>query len=90
MNKRRPQTSEYHPRYERYIHLVPEVELPAALAQQLEATGNFSSGISEYVADTRYAPEKLSIREAQNSDIPNQGPTPEVGICSGPRRAFIT
>jgi hypothetical protein len=63
MNKRRPAASEYNPRYSRYIDLVPEADLPKALAMQIEETGALLGAISEATADTRYAPGKWTIRQ---------------------------
>jgi hypothetical protein len=63
MNYRRPASSEYNARYEWYIDLVPEVDLPDAFAQQLDDTGTLLAGISETIADTSYAPGKWTIRE---------------------------
>jgi len=63
MNLRRPTASEYPPRHARYIDLVPETDLPAALSQQLDETGALLAGIGEANADARYAPGKWTIRE---------------------------
>jgi hypothetical protein len=63
MRNRRPAASEYNARFNRYIDLVPEVDLPKALAQQIDDTGAFLGAISEAVADTRYAPGKWTIRQ---------------------------
>jgi hypothetical protein len=63
MNDRRPAASEYNARYSRYIDLVPEVDLPNALAQQIEDTRAFLGAVSEATADSRYAPEKWTIRQ---------------------------
>jgi len=63
MNLRRPAASEYHPRYARYIDLVPETDLPAALSRQLDETGALLAGIGEANANASYAPGKWTIRE---------------------------
>jgi hypothetical protein len=63
MNLRRPAASEYHPRYARYIDLVPETDLPAALSRQLDETGALLAGIGEATANASYAPGKWTIRE---------------------------
>jgi uncharacterized damage-inducible protein DinB len=63
MSSRRPDQSEYHPRYGRYIDLVPEIDLPAAFAQQLDSTRQLFARIGESAANIRYAPEKWTVRE---------------------------
>lgn len=63
MNTKRPSPSEYDGRYARYMELVPESDLLAALARQREETAAFFTGIGEQSAEKRYAPEKWSIRE---------------------------
>lgn len=63
MNARRPLPSEYDTRYASLMALVPETDLPAALARQREETKAFFSGIGEQAAEKRYAPDKWTIRE---------------------------
>ncbi|HMF55804.1 MAG TPA: DinB family protein [Pyrinomonadaceae bacterium] len=59
----RPDTSEYAPYYEKYIILVPEGDVVATLTGQLDDTLTFLRGLSEDQADSRYAPDKWSIKE---------------------------
>lgn len=59
----RPDVSEYNVRYSRYIDLVPESDLCAAMSQQIEETKAFVGGIPESMADFRYATGKWTIRE---------------------------
>lgn len=63
MIHRRPDVSEYNTRYSRYIDLVPESDICAAMSQQMEMTKTFVGGISEATTDFRYATGKWSIRE---------------------------
>jgi uncharacterized damage-inducible protein DinB len=63
MNRERPASSEYDARYGRYVDLVPEIDPPAAFAQQLRDTGALLAGISEATADASYAPGKWTVRE---------------------------
>ncbi len=63
MSFKRPAQSEYHPRYGRYIDLAPEVDLPAAFAQQLDSTRQLFACIGESAANSQYAPGKWTIRE---------------------------
>jgi uncharacterized damage-inducible protein DinB len=58
-----PQTTEYNPYYGKYLSLVPEGDVVATLSRQLEDTLVFLRGLSEEQADTRYAPDKWSIKE---------------------------
>ena len=59
----RPTSGEYAPSYERYISLVPEGEIVATLEQQLDSTLALLGTIEESKANSRYAPEKWSIKE---------------------------
>ena len=59
----RPETSEYAPYYERYIALVPAGDVVNTLGQQLEDTLAVLGNITEQQADSRYAPDKWSIKE---------------------------
>src|SRR5437870_1806331 len=59
----RPEPSEYAEYYGRYISLVPEDDLCAAMAQQTEATLRFLRALPEAAGDRPYAPRKCSIKE---------------------------
>jgi hypothetical protein len=59
----RPNASEYNPRFDRYIHLVPEDNVCIALAQQLHETVAFVHQMPESIVDYRYAPGKWTTRE---------------------------
>ena len=59
----RPDVSEYPERYGRYIDLVPEDDVCAALARQLENTVACLSRTPESKVDWRYAPGKWTTRE---------------------------
>jgi len=59
----RPEATEYAPYYGKYILLVPDGDILKTLEDQLGATGELLRGISEVQADSRYAPDKWSIKE---------------------------
>ena len=59
----RPHASEYDPRFERYMNLVPEESIHAALEQQHRETMRFVGRVPESIVDYRYAPGKWTIRE---------------------------
>ena len=59
----RPEATEYVPYYQKYISLVPEGDVLKSLEQQLETTLTLLRGIPESQADSRYAPDKWSIKE---------------------------
>jgi DinB superfamily len=59
----RPEQTEYAEYYGRYISLVPEADLGAAMAVQTDATLAFLRGLPEAAGDLRYAPGKWSIKE---------------------------
>jgi len=63
MVHRRPHASEYDPRFERYMNLVPEESIHAALEQQHRETVSFAGQVPESMVDHRYAPGKWTIRE---------------------------
>ena len=63
MMNMRPNASEYNPRYDRYIQLVPEENICIALAQQLHETVSFVHQVPEAIVDYRYAPGKWTTRE---------------------------
>src|SRR2546423_10860247 len=59
---RRPDPSEYAPYFERYIALVPESDVVAALQAQGDETQQFLASLGEEKAAFRYAPDKWSIK----------------------------
>jgi hypothetical protein len=59
----RPAKSEFLPYYERYISLVPEGDVLATLATQMNETQNLLRGLPASVATYRYAPEKWSVNQ---------------------------
>jgi hypothetical protein len=58
-----PEATEYLPYYEKYVSLVPEGDILATLAGQLDSTQSLLRGIDEDKAGWRYAPDKWSIKE---------------------------
>jgi uncharacterized damage-inducible protein DinB len=58
-----PQTTEYNPYYGKYLSLVPEGDVISTLSRQLEDTLGFLRSLSEEQADSRYAPDKWSVKE---------------------------
>ncbi len=63
MDKRRPNTTEYDPRFERYMQLVPEDDAAEALTRQLQVTTDLIQNIPASMADYRYEPGKWTTRE---------------------------
>ncbi len=59
----RPEPTEHAEYYSRYIDLVPEDDLCAAMAAQSKATFDFLRAIPASSGDLRYAPGKWSIKE---------------------------
>lgn len=59
----RPVEGEYAPYYEKYISLVHEGDVLDTLSRQLQESLAFLRGLSEEQADSRYAPEKWSVKE---------------------------
>ncbi len=59
----RPDPTEYAEYYGRYIGLVPEDDLCAAMAEQTKATLDFLRAIPVASGDLRYQPGKWSIKE---------------------------
>lgn len=59
----RPEATEYATYYGRYISLVPPGDIIKTLEDQLHTTFELLRGIPETKADSRYAPEKWSIKE---------------------------
>ena len=62
----RPQLAEHEPYWSRYIDLVPEENLFAALEANHSSTAAILSSISEEKAGFRYAPGKWSIKQVVN------------------------
>jgi hypothetical protein len=59
----RPAQDEYAAYYEKYVSLVPAGDVVETLRRQLDETLALLGGIGEERADSRYAPEKWSIKE---------------------------
>jgi DinB superfamily len=59
----RPNETEYPTRYQRYIDLVPEVDILVAFHQQGVQTERLLERVTEAQANTRYAPDKWSLKE---------------------------
>jgi uncharacterized damage-inducible protein DinB len=59
----KPEATEYQPYYDRYISLVPEVNILSQLNEQAKATLALLRGVPESQEGFRYAPGKWSIRE---------------------------
>jgi hypothetical protein len=61
---RRPAPSEYAGWFERYIRLVEDVDdVGETMARQLDETMAWYRGLSEAQAESRYAPDKWTIKE---------------------------
>jgi hypothetical protein len=58
-----PEATEYASYYGRYVSLVPEGDILATLAEQMDSTLLVLRGIDEAKAGHRYAPDKWSIKE---------------------------
>lgn len=63
MKQRRPDPSEHAPYFSRYIDLVPELDILAALEKQSVETQKVLSAIDETRGNFRYAPDKWSIKQ---------------------------
>lgn len=63
MTKGRPDSHEYDPKYSRYMDLVPENDICAAMEQQLLHSLNFLRELPATAIDSRYAPDKWTVRE---------------------------
>ncbi|NTW49236.1 MAG: DinB family protein [Chlorobiales bacterium] len=63
MIDRRPESTEYDPRFEPYMALVPESGLIEIISNQFAATASFIASIPESKYDYRYAPDKWSVLE---------------------------
>jgi len=59
----RPDPPEYAPYYKRYVDLVPEADVLAALARQAGETLAYLRSLPEAAGDQRYAPGKWSVKE---------------------------
>jgi uncharacterized damage-inducible protein DinB len=59
----KPEPDEYPERYQRYLNLVPELEILEAMELQTEQTTAFLEGLTELQASHRYATEKWSVKE---------------------------
>jgi hypothetical protein len=59
----KPETTEYAPSEARYVALVPEKDILAALGEQLQDTLAFLQGVTEEQANTRHAPYTWSVKE---------------------------
>ncbi len=59
----RPQTDEHNPYYSRYIDLVPQGDIVETLRQQIKDTQAMLKGVSEEKGNSRYAPDKWTVKE---------------------------
>jgi len=59
----RPAATEHAPYYEKYVSLVPEGDIVSTLGRQAETTLSLLGSIPEAQANSRYAPDKWSIKE---------------------------
>ena len=59
----RPAKDEYRVEFERYIARVPDADILTALAEQGEAWGAFLAAAPAEFADSRYAPDKWTVRQ---------------------------
>lgn len=62
MHRRRPDPAEYAPYFQRYLDLVPEDDIVAALAEQVEETASRLRQLEDRAA-YRYAPGKWTIKQ---------------------------
>ncbi|MDF2650866.1 MAG: hypothetical protein K0Q73_6671 [Paenibacillus sp.] len=60
----RPTVQEYSSYFETYVALVPDGDIQDILTRQQQTTNELFSNLSEERANTRYAPEKWSIKES--------------------------
>ncbi|KAA3656213.1 MAG: DinB family protein [Calditrichaeota bacterium] len=60
---KRPAQNEYAAFYHTYISTVPDGDICETLANQLKATQQLLSNLGESKADSRYAPQKWSLKE---------------------------
>ena len=59
----KPQANEYAPYFERYISLVSEDDVVAAIERQMQETATLLASVGEEKSTFRYAPEKWSIKQ---------------------------
>jgi len=59
----RPDPTEHVPYYGKYIQLVPETDVIGALSRQMEVTAGYLRSLPASAGDTRYAPDKWSLKE---------------------------
>jgi hypothetical protein len=63
MKRMKPEPTEYAPSEGRYVALVPEKDILAALGEQLQDTLALLHGVTEDQANTRHAPYTWSVKE---------------------------
>jgi hypothetical protein len=61
--KYKPDSSEYATFYEKYVALIPDMEIVQVLEAQRLQTAQLLAGCSERDGNFRYAPEKWSVKE---------------------------
>ncbi len=59
----KPESNEFAPYYSKYISLVRDGDVVSTLRQQLDNSLSLLRGISEEKANSRYAPDKWSVKE---------------------------
>ena len=59
----KPESNEFVPYYSKYISLVRDGDVVSTLRQQLDNSLSLLRGISEEKANSRYAPDKWSVKE---------------------------
>jgi len=59
----RPGADEFRPEFARYVARVPETDVLAVLASQGEAWGAFLAAAPRELVESRYAPDKWSVRQ---------------------------
>jgi len=88
---RRPTPTEYAAWFERYIRLVEDLDdVAEAMARQIDETMIFYRGLSEAQAESRYAPDKWSIKETVGhmSDTERVMQYRALGVARGDRTSF--
>jgi hypothetical protein len=61
--KYKPDSADYAPFYEKYVTLIPDMDVVQVLEAQLLQTAQLLAGCSERDGNFRYAPEKWSVKE---------------------------
>jgi hypothetical protein len=61
--KYKPASTEYAPFYEKYVALIPDMDVVQVLEAQRLQTAQLLAGCSERDGNFRYAPEKWSVKE---------------------------